>query len=87
MREFHRGLALIATHADLVGVDKLANALNHLHLTLLGKARQPLGELFDHLLLTGAHLVQVDLRFAEADPHMRDLGGLVNDVRGMQQRL
>jgi hypothetical protein len=54
---------------------------------LLGHAGEATGELRDHLVLAGAHLVQVDLRRREGDAHGAHGLRLLDDRRGMQQRL
>src|SRR5690606_39460248 len=59
--EAHQLLRTVAgLDFDLVGGHEFAGALHHLHLALLGHARQPLGELADHRFLVPAQLVERD---------------------------
>ena len=72
-------------YGDPIGCLEPTGALDHLDTALFGHGRETAGELGDHLLLAGAHLVEVDLRLAEGDAHRVQRLDLFEDGSGMQQ--
>ena len=85
------GLLLrVAAHCldfDMESVEEMAIAAHHLHLARLGHAGEAGGELADDFRFVGAQLVEIDCRRGETDAGFRDVVGLLDHRRHMQQGL
>ena len=72
---------------ERVGSDEFRLAAHHVDLALLGEHGQAVGQLRDHLVLPGTQLVPIDLRRRENDAACRHVGGILDHLGGVQQRL